>query len=53
MKSTFNQMFNQEEKAEQNGALFNGICPVRKVFTMKSLEFFDQIARYSHASESD
>ena len=53
MKSTFNQMFNQEEKAEQNGTLFNGICSVRKVFTLKSLEFFDQIAHYSHASESD
>ena len=26
---------------------------MKKIFTLKSLEFFDQIARYSHASESD
>ena len=43
-------MFNEEEKQVQNGQLFDGIDVVRKIFTLKSLEFFDKLGMNSEFS---
>ena len=43
-------MFNEKEQQLQNGQLFNGIDVVSKIFTLKSLEFFDKIAMNSETS---
>ena len=46
-------MFNEKEQQAQNGQLFDGIDVVRKIFTLKSLEFFDKIGMNSEVSFVD
>ena len=46
-------MFNEKEQQAQNGQLFDGIDVVKKIFTLKSLEFFDQIVMPSETSFAD
>ena len=53
MKSTFNQAYNQEEQDAQNGQLFKGILPFKRVFTLKSLEFFNTDNLFADQSTND